>query len=154
MVDLALGADAAAEQVNHLLYISQSQAKALDVVPVAGRNAVEFLEDLLQVFTLHADAVIGDCDLDVVLVGVDRGHHEFGWHIFAAVLDGVIQQVENHVGEVHAVYIDDGILGIEVGIDVPAIFLDLEFKRVDDAVDAGVGIFFFKAHGGVLAVKE
>ena len=110
MVDLALGADAAAEQVNHFVNVGQTQAKALHVVAVACRDAVELLEDLLQVFAFHADAVVLDGDLDVVLIWIDGGYHEFGRHVVAPILDGIVQQVEDDVGEVHAVHVDDGIL--------------------------------------------
>ena len=99
-------------------------------------------------------AVIGDGDLDMVLIGVDGTYLERQWHFLAAVLDRVIEQVKDHVSEVHAVHIDDGVLGVEVGIDVASVFLDLEFEGIDDAVDAGVGILFLKAHGGVLAVEQ
>ena len=47
---------------DHAGHVGKSDAHTFDVVDVAGRHAIEAIEDALQVFLLDADAVVGEGD--------------------------------------------------------------------------------------------
>ena len=50
----ALHLDVAIVQVDHLLHVGQTEAESLHVVHIARMNAVELIENLLQILFLHA----------------------------------------------------------------------------------------------------
>ena len=52
-------------QLDHLLYVCQAEAKALDVVLVACVYAVELVVDTLQVVLVNADAIVGYADAEM-----------------------------------------------------------------------------------------
>ena len=52
--------DSAVVCFHHAGHVGQSDAHAFHVVDIAGRHAIEAIEDALQVFLLDADAVVGE----------------------------------------------------------------------------------------------
>ena len=57
--------------LNDFLDVCQAQAEALHVMKVAGMNAVELIEYLLQILFLDADAIVlnGDAELVALIPG-------------------------------------------------------------------------------------
>lgn len=98
--------------MHHLVHVSQTQAKTLHVVAVAGRDAIEFLKNLLQVVAAYADAIVLDCDFEPLVGQVMRRHHQIERTLLAAIFHSIVEQVEYHVGKVHLVHIDQRIHGI------------------------------------------
>ena len=104
-------------QLNHLLNVSKTKSKAFDVVLVAGMHAVELVEDAFQVVLLNADAVIGNADAEVrlaLIVGVNLDGKRL---VFSAILEGIVQEVEDDVREVHLVGIDEGVVCFEPHVE-------------------------------------
>ena len=126
-------------QFDHFLYICQAEAETLYIVLVTSVYPVELVEDALQVVLLNADAIVGDADADVRLVLVVGMYLDGKWFFLTAILEGIVQQIEDDVGEVHLVDVDNGVLGIELAGDGAAKFSHLELEGVDYAVDDGVG---------------
>lgn len=144
----------AAELADNLAHIGQAETEALDVVAVAGIDAVEFVENLLEVVALYADAVVGDAYFEPVVGDVAAAYGKFKIAVLGAVLYGVVEQVEDYVGEVHLVDLDDGVHGVEVGGDAAAVFLNLELEGVDDVEYHGVGVDVDNLESTLLAVEH
>ncbi len=124
---------------------------------VASGDAIEFLEYLLEVLAAHPDAVVGDGYLEPFLsVGlhVAGGHGEMQGDFLAAVFHGVVEQVEDDVGEVHLVDINGGVLGPEDRLDVAAVFLNLELEGGGDIGYEDVGVDILQAQCGPAAVEH
>ena len=80
---LTIDADLALVQIDHLLDIGQTETEALDVVDIARVDAVELLEDLLEVLFLDTLARVADGETEVVLrvprLQIDAARRV--WHI-------------------------------------------------------------------------
>ena len=71
---LTLGSDRTATLVDDGGHVRQTQAEASHVVALTRGDAVEAVEDALQLMLLHPDPIIldGDADLAVFVSGTDR----------------------------------------------------------------------------------
>ena len=84
----------AAVLLDHRFGVIESEAIALDIVDIAGGNAIEFVEDVLLLVRRYSDTVVQDTDFDSFIdsfcsdVDVDR---------FSGVFDGVVYEVTDDV---------------------------------------------------------
>ena len=80
--------------LDHCFGVIESEAIALDIVDIAGGNAIEFVEDVLLLVRRYSDTVVQDTDFDSFIgsfcsdVDVDR---------FSGVFDGVVYEVTDDV---------------------------------------------------------
>lgn len=58
----AVDGDGALVELDNLVHVVETDAKAFDIVYVSGRYAVETLKDMLLVFLADAQPVVGDRD--------------------------------------------------------------------------------------------
>ena len=100
-----LGTNGAFMIFDDLAYIRQTQSKSFHVMHVASRHTEEAVEHLLEVFLLDAYAVVFHRNQQLAVL-VPRAAYQFERHIGPTILHGVVHQVEQHVGDVHLVYID------------------------------------------------
>ncbi len=137
----------------YFLYICQTKTEAFHVMAVTGMYTVEAIEYLLEVITLDTNSVISDGDHEFagLIPGADL---EMQRNIGPLILDGVVHEVEDDVGEVHLIDHAKRILSLELGIDGAADILDFEFEGVDYAVDEFIDIHLLKFHGVALALKH
>ena len=119
-------------QVYNLLDVCQPQAESLCVVPVAGVHPVELLKNLLQVVFLDSDAVIGNHNLQTSVRQVTRRYPQLQVAIVATVLDRIVEKVEDDIGKVHLVDINQGNLRIENSVNMTTVFLNFQFERIDN----------------------
>ena len=92
---------------------------------LAGGDAVETVKDTLQLALLHPDPIILDADTDLA-VFVSSTDRQVQGHIGAAVLDRVVEEVEEDVGEVNLISLHPRIQGIQVQLQVSATLLGVE----------------------------
>ncbi len=121
---------------------------------VAGRHAVEFIENLTQVLLLYADSVVLDCDLQTGVGDICGRDFYVEGDILAPVFHGVVKQIEYYIREVHFVDVDDGIFGIKRGVKPTAVALHFELEGVYDIVDGYVGVDFLQTYRSLLAVEH
>ena len=62
----AFGFDGAFVGLNHRFYVAESKAKTLNIVDVAGVGTVKFLENTIERFFVHTDAVVIDLNSKVI----------------------------------------------------------------------------------------
>ena len=148
-----LGLDFALMQIDHLLDVGQSETKAFHVVLVAGMYAVELVEYLLQVLLLDAQAVVLNGEVQVLLV-VPRLDHQFQRLIWVTVFHRIVQQVVNHVREVHLVNKDSRVNGSDVHQDFSARVLHSERKRVGNVLQQFVQVHVLLLEHGILLVEH
>ena len=74
--------------------------------------------------------------------------------LLRAVLHGIVEQIEYHVGKVHLVDLDQPVERVELRGDAAPVFLDFEFEGVDDVVHREVGVDFLELECGALAVEQ
>src|SRR5258706_8066603 len=101
--ELRLQLDAAAVRLDDLLGDGQPQAGALGLAREQVVAAVEALEDPLAVLGADAGAVVLDFDGDAPSRAA-RAHPDA--LLFASVLDGVVQEVQYHLGHGLAIDVD------------------------------------------------
>lgn len=58
----------AAMKVNDGLHISKSQSESFHVMHITCMNAIELVEDLLQVFSLYADAIVRHHKINLIAI--------------------------------------------------------------------------------------
>ena len=104
-------------QFDHFLDVRKTEAEALDVVLVACMNTIELVEDALQVVLLYADSIVCDTDAEVRLALIESVNLDAKRLIFASVLEGVVQQIEYNVSEMHFVGIDEGIVSLQSHVE-------------------------------------
>ena len=85
-------------QIDHLLDIGQSETEALDVVDIARVDAVELLEDLLEVLFLDTLARVANGETEVVL-RVPRLQIDVERLVGFGIFDGIVQEVEDDIAE-------------------------------------------------------
>ena len=56
--------EGAAVLLDHRFGVIESEAIALDIVDIAGGNAIEFVEDVLLLLRRYSDTVVPDTDFD------------------------------------------------------------------------------------------
>ena len=102
---------------NDLLDISQTKAEALDIMNVTSMDAVEFVEDLLDVLFLDAQSRITNTETEAVLLVpcTDIDIERLFWF---TILDSVIHQIGDGVLEMHLIDIDGRINGLNLGKDL------------------------------------
>ena len=106
---LTLHIDFAAEHRNHLLDVGQAETETFHIVAVARMHPVEFLEDTLEVFLANADTVVFHADFKTRAGYVAGRDVEMRLFILLHIFDSIVEQIENHVGELHLVDADSGI---------------------------------------------
>ena len=136
-----------------LVDIGQAQSEAFHVVHIAGGDTIEANEDLLQVFFFDADPVVLDEELELAVLVAGAGHEAQG-HFLSAILDGVVQQVEEHVGQVHLIGVDGGVQGAEIEVDRAAIFLHLEREGAHHGGQEVVRVDLLELERRLLSFKE
>ena len=101
MPDRALGPDAAAVPIHDLAHAGQADASAGEFA--GGMQALEGREELVHVGRVEADAVVADIAGDLAVC--DRSHPELDPGVVGAAgeLPGVVQQVDQHLADQHAV---------------------------------------------------
>ena len=154
LAEFAAGLDGAVVQLHHLLHVGQAESEALDVVLVAGMHAIELVEDALQVVLLYADAVVGDADAEVCLALIEGVNLDGERLVLASVLEGVVQQVEDDVCEVHLVGVDEGIVGLELHVERTTYLRHFQREGVHHVLRYLVSIEFLKLQGDVVVVEE
>ena len=106
-------------------------------------DAIKFFKYLFQILFLHAYAVVADADFELFVANIASGDRQLWCHILAAIFDGVVKEVENHISEVHLVNIHYRVFGREVGGDMASEFFSLDAIGAHHIVDNGVGINIF-----------
>ena len=114
--------------MHHLVDVGEAESESLDVVAIARRDAIEFVEDLFQVLLADAYAVVGNGDFDAIVSDVARRDGEKQGCFLASIFDSVVKEIENHVGEMHLVDMNNAVFGVEIGSDSAAVFLDFDFE--------------------------
>ena len=76
MSKLAFGVDFAFEFGYHFVHISKTEPESFHIVAVACGNAIEFVENFLQVVLLDAYAVVGNGDFETLVGEVASAHLE------------------------------------------------------------------------------
>ena len=98
---------------------------------VAGRYPVELVEHLAEVFPGDADAVVGYGDPDFPVAGPGAEGEAGG---ILAVLDGVVHEVVQDIGQVEAVGQDSGLSDVDPAVQGAALALGLHRCAFDDAL--------------------
>ena len=127
MIQFAFGTDCAFQVGDDFVHIGEAEAEPFDIVHIAGRYTIEFFENLFQVFFLDADAVVLYRDDDFVAFG-GGFYHQFEGNPFAGLFYGIVEQVEDDVGEVHFIDFHQAVFGIEFGVDAAAKLFDFQFE--------------------------
>ena len=127
-------------QFDHFLDVRKTEAEALDVVLVACMNTIELVEDALQIVLLYADSIVCDTDAEVRLALIESVNLDAKRLIFASVLEGVVQQIEYNVSEMHFVGIDEGIVSLQSHVERASDLRYLEREGVYHVLGYLVGI--------------
>ena len=135
--------------LDNVLHIAKSKSESLDIVAVARVYAEEFFKNLLKVLSLDADAVVLNVNANavVVVVCVD---FELRFHVLTMVFDGIVEQVEEHVGDVHFVGVEHCVFGVELRDDFSTHAFDLKAEGGYDVVDDFVDVKVFALEGVAL----
>ena len=154
MIELALYGYFAAEFQYHFLDIGQTQAKALDIVKIACRHAEEFVKHFLLVVFRYAYAVVGNCYFETLAADVARADGKMQLFVFAAIFHGIVQQIENYIGKVHLVNLDQCVHGVKISLKLAAVFLHLKLKCVYNIVNHRIGINLLHLERGFAVFKH
>ena len=92
-------------EVYYFLYIRQSQTKALDIVAVAGMDAIELLKDFPEVLLLDADTCIADGDRNLAGRGVPCSDIDIERLVWLAVFYSVVDKIEYNIAEMCFLYV-------------------------------------------------
>ena len=98
-----------------LAHIGQAQTEAFHVVHIAGGHAEEAIEYLFQILLLDADTIVLDGDQQLAVL-VPGAAHQFEGHVWAAILHGVVHQVEQDIGDVHLVHINIRVGRLQINV--------------------------------------
>ena len=112
--------------------VSKSESEPFHVVYVSCRHAEEAVEYFLEVFFLDPDAVVLDRYQQLAVL-VPGAAHQRQRHFEAAILHGVVQQVEQYVRDVHLIHVDVRIFRLQVDVDRAVILLDLQGECIGNA---------------------
>ncbi len=91
----AFGRDIAAVQLDEIVHQGQADAAALEAAALRAFNTMEALEQPRDLLAGDADACVGDADHGGVAVG--RGTHRHRDQAFEGELEGVGDQVQDHL---------------------------------------------------------
>ena len=141
-------------QLNHLLYVSKAESEAFHIMLVACMHPVELIEDAPQIVFLDADTVVGDADAEVrlaLIVGVNLNGNRL---VLPTILEGIVQQVEDDVREVHLVGIDEWIVCLDLHVKSAAALRHLKGERIYHIPDDLVGIEFLHLKRYVVVLEE
>ena len=116
-------------QVDDLLDVSQSETEALHVVHITRMHPIEFLEDLLQVFLLHAQAVVAHREVEPLVV-VPRLQRHIERLVGLMVFDCIIHQIEDDILEVDLVNVNGGVDRLNVYENLATRMLNAQRERV------------------------
>ena len=139
---------------NHFLYVSQAKSEAFDVVLVACVNTIELVEDAFEVVFPDADAVVGNAYAEVRLALIEGVNLDGKRLVFSAILESVVEQVEDDVCEVHLVGIDEGVVGFELHVERAANLCHLEREGIDDVFRYLVRVELLHLQCNVVVVEE
>ena len=105
LAEVALYRDVALVQDDDLLDVSQTEAKALDVMHIACVYAVELLKHLLKVVALNAQACVADGEIKMRVI-VPCAYVDVDRLVGFAIFYCIVEQVVNDILEVHLIDID------------------------------------------------
>ena len=140
-------------QVHHVLHIGQAEAESLHVVDVARMHAIELLEHSLQALFLDADARVANREVEVLVV-VPRLDVDVERTVGLAVFHGVVEQVVDHVLEVHLIDVHRRVHSLDLRIDFPARVLHAQREVVGDALHHFVQVELLFLERRVLPVEH
>ena len=86
--------------VDHFFDVAEPQAEAFHVVAVTGWYTVEFLEYTAKLFTAHTQSLVGHSDTDSLR---QTGRPDTDYRRVGRVLEGVVEQIVQNVGDVQFV---------------------------------------------------
>lgn len=151
--ECAFGVDGSSVCLNDVANVGEPESKSFDVVSVPGVDAIEFLEDFLEIFFSDSDSVVFNSDEQVVSV-VLCGDGELQLSVRRLIFHRVVHEIEDDVGEVHFIDEDLRVLSFQVGCEVSSVGFHFESEGVGDVFDEGVCVEFFLFESGCFSVKH
>ena len=125
LAQLAFYLDFAIMQIHYLLNVGKTEAEALHVMHIAGMNAIELVEYLLQVLLLHSHARIVDGQIEMMFI-IPCLHRDEQRLIRLAILHGIVHQIEDYILEMPLVDEEGGIYRLDIHINLAARMLHTE----------------------------
>ena len=144
----------AAHECYHLVHVGQSEAETFHIVAVSGRDTVESFKNLFEVLAFYPYAVVGDGDSQLAGRGVGGGYSEAQRLVLLTVFHCIVKQIEDYVGEVHLIDVDNGIAGIKVCGKAAAIFFHFKPECIGYVGNQRIGIDVLEAQSGFLFVEH
>ena len=114
---------------------------------------IELIEDLLDIVFLDADTRIPYRQVQTVLV-VPCLQIDIDGLVGLTVFHCIVEQVVDHVLEVHLIHEDGGIDSTDIGIDLTACMLHTERERVGHALHHFVQVEFLLLEHRFLTVEH
>ena len=120
---------------------------------VAGMHSVELVKDTLQVILLDTYTIVFYLYVEVGGIAFG-GDLQLQADIVALVLDGIIHQVEDDVGEVHFIHLDHRVGRIQIGLQTASVLHHLDIECLHDTVYQFVGIQGLHLQGYIASIVQ
>lgn len=105
-IELAFGGDAAFVVTDYFFDVGQAQTETFNVMNVAAGGTIKAFKYFFEVLFFDADAIVPD-SYNQVILEFSALDFQYQWS-FATVLQGIVQQIEQHVGQMHFIGNDQG----------------------------------------------
>ena len=112
--------------LHHCFDIKQSQAVALDIVQIAGGDAIEFVIDVWQFIGSDAHTMVGDTN------GTGRGIN-LNTGLTRRILDGIVDEVIQYVAQVSTVGLHGQVFRLDMGREGYG-FIGLQLLLLNDGL--------------------
>jgi hypothetical protein len=146
----AFGPDLSAVELHDVFDDGEAESGAAGFAGAGFIEAIEPFEDALQGIGREAGAVVLDLDVDGLGVGFGGGDGDVSG--LAAVLDGVVDQVEEHLLKPVGIGSDAELRG-DVVLQGDGAFTGADFEVGDDPVDDGLELDGFDIHDDLTGLE-